>query len=173
MESQKLANWIQMITAVAVLAGLTLVVIELRQAKELTQVQITAEAFTRGVNLELSKMAEDPRSALIKAEFRPEELTEEDAVTLDGFFMAQTMMMWEMQLSDQIAGLDRRWRQNVVGMAKVAFASEPAQRWFEVQEDQLSPEIAEIIRNAIESSSRSLQKDRYAAILGKDSSSPN
>ena len=95
MESQKLANWIQVITAVAVLAGLTLVVFELRQAKELTQVQITAEGFTRGVNLELSKMAEDPRSALIKAEFRPEELTEEDAVTLDGFFMAQTMMMWE------------------------------------------------------------------------------
>ncbi len=33
-------------------------------------------------------MAEDPRSALIKAEIRPEELTEEDAVTLEGFFMA-------------------------------------------------------------------------------------
>ena len=114
MDSQKLSNWIQLITAVAVLAGLTLVVIELRQAKDLTQAQIVAEAFTRGVNLELSKMAEDPRSALFKAEFRPDELTEEDAVTLDGFFAAQTMMSREMQLSDQIAG----WRQNIAGMAK-------------------------------------------------------
>ena len=170
MDSQRLSNWIQLITAVAVLAGLTLVVFELRQAKELTQAQIVAEAFTRGVNLQLSKMAEDPRSALFKAEFRPDELTAEDAVTLDSYYAAETMMMLEMRLSDQIAGMDRRWRRNIAGMAEVVFGSKPARRWFEVQkEDQLPPEIAEIIRNAIESSDR-VQKDRYTAILGKESS---
>ena len=170
MDSQRLSNWIQLITAVAVLAGLTLVIFELRQAKDLTQAQIVAEAFTRGVNLQLSIMAEDPRSALFKAEFRPDELTAEDAVTLDSYYTTETMMMREMQLSDQIAGIDRRWRRNIAGMAEVVFGSKPARRWFEVQEDQLSPEIAEIIRNAIESSDRVFLKDRYTAILGKESS---
>ena len=80
-------------------------------------------------------------------------------------------MMHEMQLSDQIAGMDRGWRQNIAGMADVVFGSQPARRWFEVhKEDQLPPEIAELIRNAIESSDRALQKDRYSAILGKESS---
>ncbi len=36
MDSQKASNWFQLLTTVAVLAGLTLVVFELRQAKELT-----------------------------------------------------------------------------------------------------------------------------------------
>ncbi len=81
--------------------------------------------------------------------------------------------MTVIELGDQIAGMDRRWRRNIAGSAEVVFGSKPARRWFEVQEDQLSPEIAEIIRDVIESASRSLQKDRYAAILGKDSSSLN
>ena len=167
MDSQKASNWFQLLTTVAVLAGLTLVVFELRQAKELTQAQIVSEAFTRGVTLELAKMGEDPRSALFKAEFRPQDLTEDDAVTLDGFYMFTTMTWWEMQLSDEIAGLDRRWRQNITAGSKVIFASEPAKRWFEVQEDQLPPDVSRIIRGVIdESSSGSIQKDRYSAILG-------
>ena len=93
-----------------------------------------------------------------------------DVLMLESNHDPLLLMMLEMRLSDQIAGMDRRWRRNIAGMAEVVFGSKPARRWFEVQkEDQLPPEIAEIIRNAIESSDR-VQKDRYTAILGKESS---
>ena len=64
-------NWFQIISNIAIIFGLSLVVYELNQSKQLALVQFINDDFDRLTATQLVMMSDDPREALAKAALRP------------------------------------------------------------------------------------------------------
>lgn len=89
MESQSLSNWIQALTAVAVLIGLALVVWELQQTRDLARAQLISDNHANLFAQHTSLMGENPAAIINKACVQPEKLTGEDITVLNSYFWIQ------------------------------------------------------------------------------------
>ena len=127
--NSRLNNWLQVLTNVAIVAGLVIVVYELNQTRQLAHAQIQVDQSMRGTSRSVAVMGEDPREALAKAAFRPEDLVEEDAVTLDAYYNLIVFNWMFLMRVDQIANFDTPWQGVVEGDFNRHFTTGPARRW--------------------------------------------
>ena len=111
MQEQSLSVWIQLLATIAVLAGLALVVWELRQAHELARLQYASESQSDQANQRLALQGESVYETLVRACYTPDELTREDAVMLDAYFNSQMGILGRMLMGRDIAALDNNWRE--------------------------------------------------------------
>ena len=70
MNAQAIANWVQIITSVAVLVGLGLVVFELNQTRTLVKTQLTSDGFIIGVAALVLALASEMAGALVERRVR-------------------------------------------------------------------------------------------------------
>lgn len=69
-----ISDWIQGLSAIAIVVGLILVVIELRQAEQIAQAQIWGESNSATMQIYETVMGEESAESLSKACFNPDEL---------------------------------------------------------------------------------------------------
>ena len=84
----KLNISIQIATLATVVAGVALVVYELREARLMSQAQLASDAFALYQTRQLATVGEDLAQTLGRACFEPESLTPEDGFVLNDFFNA-------------------------------------------------------------------------------------
>jgi hypothetical protein len=72
--NRDLSTWVQIVTGVAVVVGLVLVIVELRQVQTLSRAQLTSDAMIQRGNVQLAMAGENPDVALAKACIEPESL---------------------------------------------------------------------------------------------------
>ena len=118
-------------------------------------------------------MGEDPRTALFKVEFCPDELTGEEAVTLSAYYTSWAVGWFKVYNTSQIGGFDRNWRKLVSGQVKTIFPNPVARRWLKKFLSSgdfiVANEIREVAEAALaEAPGRSRNKDLYAAILAEN-----
>jgi len=110
MRTQKTDTWIQLVTAIAVIAGLALVIWELQQTRDL--------AFTQLAHGNMDAMSQD-RSAVYGEElgevlatacFSPEELASPQAFALNAYFQNQMTRIARVRLENEQAGMPTPWR---------------------------------------------------------------
>ncbi len=88
MESQRLFNWIQLMTAIAVIAGLGLVVWELQQTKELASAQFWNQLENTNIQNRLSIAGEDPGPSLYRVMTQSVSVTDYDYHVVDTIYSA-------------------------------------------------------------------------------------
>jgi hypothetical protein len=81
-ESGKLANWLQILGNVGLIAGLVLVAVQIKQNTDATKAQMVNEGFAANLELTLAVVGENASSALSKAIDSPDALTTEEMVVL-------------------------------------------------------------------------------------------
>jgi hypothetical protein len=81
-ESGKLANWLQILGNVGLIAGLVLVAVQIKENTDATKAQMVNEGFAAELALRLAVVGENASSALSKAIDRPDALTTEEMVVL-------------------------------------------------------------------------------------------
>ncbi|MEM7097589.1 MAG: hypothetical protein AAF541_04960 [Pseudomonadota bacterium] len=89
MNTDKLNTSIQVFTLLAVVVGIALVVYELREARLMSQAQLSSEAFALHEQRYLTTAGEDLAQTLETACFNPSELTPKDAFILSDYYHAQ------------------------------------------------------------------------------------
>jgi len=141
MNSQTITNWIQVSTMIAVLAGLGLVVWELRQVREIAIAQQASDGFAIYSQRIQAMMGERPARAVAKACDEPKSLTTEDMVVLDFYYTEVLNNMRQLrnlqQASDDLALLD--WKQFTENFYRI-FRTDYG-RWWWSMSGWLEPEI--------------------------------
>jgi len=129
---------------VAVLAGLGLVVWELRQVREIAVAQLASDGFSTYSQRVQAMMGEDSAKAVAKACDEPDSLTTEDMVVLRLYYTEIVNNMRQVrnlqQASDDLTFLD--WKQFSVNFYLI-FQTEYG-RWWWKNSRWLEPEILEV-----------------------------
>ena len=140
---------IQILTGVAVLAGLVLVIIELRQSHSLSRAEVTAMTYSDFSANEQSQLSENFADTFVKACTDPLKLSDAEMHEMIAFGNLQLITMTRFRLLQEIAGYDYDWRVSSRG---------PVRRWlstpvgvatyYEVK-DHLHPELIPVIEARI------------------------
>jgi hypothetical protein len=143
MDSQTIANWIQVVTGVAVLVGLGLVVWELRQSRDATFSQLSSEYWHFASQERAAIFGEDAAHVLAKACHKPTELTESDLVILEQYysgFIVRIDRMMRLRERGGFYGSDQ-WRE-AIPILDMLFMSQPGRAyWASVAPSWVDPEI--------------------------------
>ena len=83
MESGKLANWLQILGNVGLVAGLILVAVQIKQNTDATKAQMISDGLAHYANLFLAIAGEEAASAWSKAIDAPDALSTEEIIVLD------------------------------------------------------------------------------------------
>jgi hypothetical protein len=105
MNTQTFSNWIQIITGLAVVIGLFLVFIELRQAKQLASADLVSQGFAEGLSTQRDLMGEEFATVLANACMHPDDLTDDQIVALDFYFQVQLNNVIRMEFLVQVADI--------------------------------------------------------------------
>ncbi len=75
MDQSRFGGWAQLVGNFAVIVGIAILIYELNQNKQMTYAQLTVAELAPLEDRTTAQMGEDPRTALFKVEFCPDELT--------------------------------------------------------------------------------------------------
>ena len=76
-------DWIQIVSTLAVVAGLMMVIAELRQSHDQAQAQLMLDDFISLHEHQYTLMGSDPAEAIVKARTSPEQLTDAEKMIVD------------------------------------------------------------------------------------------
>ena len=88
MNSEKLADWLQVLGNFGLIAGLVLVAVQIQQNTEIAKAQIVSDDKAVQVALKLALIGENPAVTLAKVVESPDELTTKDFLILENLQMA-------------------------------------------------------------------------------------
>ena len=94
MESKKVTltatDWIQVVATLAIVVSIILVLIELRQSREIAEAQLISDQYAIEAGLLHATLGETPAHALAKACEHPGDLTREDTEVLDAWYQSNS-----------------------------------------------------------------------------------
>ena len=149
MTDNKLFNWVQMATGFALLIGLVLVFIELRQAKSLSLAELTSEAYAEAMADFRTIMGENPAPTIAKACYEPETLTPDELVVLNAYYNSKVAQVSRLRVLEEVADFGVPWEEVARQQLIEVMATKTGQLWFEAQVKQ-DPVMYEIGRELIE-----------------------
>ena len=143
MNSEKLNNWVQTITGLAIVIGLILVVWELQQNQDATLSQLSSEYWHFASQERAAIFGEDAANVLAKACHEPANLTESDLIILEQYYEGFIARISRLMILRDRGGFYGRnqWREALFGL-DMLFMSQPGRAyWKSVASKWVNPEI--------------------------------
>ena len=107
----KLADWVQIVSSLVLVAGLALVVYEMRQSKQLAQAQLASDSYTLAVERHLAAMGEELAQAHARACDNIESISREDSFVLLNWYLNLVYTTRRAREIDLIGGFaNQRWQ---------------------------------------------------------------
>ncbi len=130
MNNNNLFNLIQLITGFALLIGLVLVFVELRQAKELSLAELTSEGYAEAMADYRTLMGENPAPTIAKSCFSPETLEPEDHIVLTAYYSSQIAQISRLRVLELVAQYGVPWQVLAQQQLQGVLDTEPGRTWF-------------------------------------------
>lgn len=89
MQKLTTTDWVQVIATLAIVVSIALVLIELRQSREIAVAQLISDEWAMEASLKIAMLGENPALVLAKACSHPSELTREDTEILDNYVQSK------------------------------------------------------------------------------------
>ena len=144
-----LFNAMQMATGLALVIGLILVFVELRQAKSLSLAELTSQGYSEAMAEFRVVMGENPAPTIAKACLEPEALTPDEYIVLTAFYSGKIAQITRLRVLEVVAEFGVPWqtvaRQQLAGVLE----TEPGRVWFE-RHFEVDPELYQIGMQLIE-----------------------
>jgi hypothetical protein len=137
----KTTRWLTIAANLAVLGGLILVAIQIRQNTAITRAQVANDYFMADMQLELAMMGDDPAASWIKAVYTPSELTPLDAAVVDRYFNYGLVQIQRLQRMNELGLADDRW-QDRINYLRWHLGNEVGRRWWGQARRDFSAEFA-------------------------------
>ena len=157
MRKQTLSSLIQITTGLAVVAGLALVIWELRQSREVAIAQLTSDGYGIGMQRTVAALGENPANALAKACENPEQIASDELVILDAHFQALVHEIMRAYRIEQRSGLyEGTWRQIAQGGFRDIFSTSVGRGWWHQEKGSLPLEVQQLGVSVLEAVNESV-----------------
>lgn len=134
MAQTRVADWIQVITGLAVVIGIALVIWELKQAQRIAEAQIAFDSYALAVEINDAIFGENAADVLAKACEEPTSLTAGEWVVLDSYYRNRVSIGASPKLILELADLSGQtaevFEQLQTGVLSEIFATAPGRAWF-------------------------------------------
>ena len=102
MDSNKVANWLQIGGNIGIVVGLILVAVQIKQSSDLAHAQLVSDGYAMSISLQLALAGEEPGVAWTKAINDPENVTDDDLMKLDVMLRAIWYFMTRMEYMNEL-----------------------------------------------------------------------
>ena len=126
-----LFNAIQMATGLAVVIGLILVFIELRQAKSLSLAELTSQGYSEALADFRTVMGENPAPIIAKSCFDPDALNAEEMVVLHAYYNSKIGQISRLRVLELVADFGVPWHAVASQQLGEVLSTRPGRIWFE------------------------------------------
>jgi hypothetical protein len=142
----RFGSWVQIASSILVVAGLSLVLIELQQSKKLAQAQLASDSMTLLHDAAVALAGEEPAEVISRVCESSNPISLEDALVLSGIYQQYLSRILRAMEVDQIAGFQsNRWEQ-VARINLAAILMMPGGRdWLDAISFEGSPGLKRIL----------------------------
>jgi hypothetical protein len=126
----KTTRWLTIAANLAVLGGLILVAIQIRQNTAITRAQVANDYFMADMQLELAMMGDNAAASWIKAVYTPDELTPQDAAVVDRYLNYGFVQIQRLERMNELGLADDRW-QDRISYLRWHLGNEIGRRWWD------------------------------------------
>ena len=155
---------LQILTNIAVLAGIILLVYELNQASNLTRAEVYDAAWSSAVTRNLTLLGESPAETLAKALYTPEDLSQSDALILNQFYNSLLTSWYRNKDPRGIGYFGVEWEQIVLSEAYL-LNSKPGRAWWASVSPLVDPTVVAVVDEYLAQVSPSAARTTVDAIL--------
>jgi hypothetical protein len=141
MNWDKTTRWLTLAANLAVLGGLILVAVQIRQNTAITRAQVANDYFMADMQLELAMMGENPAASWLGAVYTPNELTPQDAAVVDRYFNYGLVQIQRLERMNEMGLADDRW-QDRIDYLRWHLGNEVGRRWWAHSRRYYSAEFA-------------------------------
>ena len=128
----KIQNWIQLVTSIAVIVGLILVVYELQQARDLAQAQLTMDNYAIQASMLNTMKGESPSKSKATACINPSALTPEDMEVLSAYYQQLLFRtIYINQINKGSGLLDSNWEWIIERNFKIILQTDYGRAWWD------------------------------------------
>ena len=143
--ADRVIDIVQILTGLAVLVGIVLVVIELRQTRAISIAQLTSEGFGQAMQLATANLGEAPHETHAIVCTHPEKMTDENYHVLNSYY---TVLMQQAVrayfISVRTGFYSETWRGIAKGSIATIVRTIPGRVWWRKFSSRFPPSIREI-----------------------------
>jgi hypothetical protein len=142
MQLEKISHSIQIITGIVVIIGVVLVIVELRQTKELARAQLASDSWGMSISRIQAMAGENPAHAYGKLCDSGIVDTTEDALVVHNLFLQRVHQIQRAHEIALIGGFDdSRWKMIANGNLPFVFATEYGRVWWNTGRQYINKEV--------------------------------
>ena len=140
------SDWVQILTTLAVLAGLGLVIWELQQNRSVAVGQMTSDGFAAASQHVASPQGEDSARVLAKACESPEALSADELAVLDAHYRGTILLIYRAYFIEQQTGLyEGQWRAaGQTYFRDIMFRSDAGRQWWIQERENFVADIQDL-----------------------------
>ena len=158
-------DWAQLITNIAIIAGLVLLIYELNQSRDLARAQVVDSLYGAAVDRNLAVLGESPEQALARSIFAPDEITQSDAVVLSQYYTA-LLVSWLRNKDERGAGYFGRAYEEVIESEAYFLNTIPGRKWWDSIREFQDPQLSAAVDRALQNLSPAQQRKMVAQLVG-------
>ncbi len=145
MNTEKLSQWVQIVSGIALMVGIVLAIMQLEQNKRLARAQLASESAGLGLSRTLAFLGEEPMEAVAKACDPDARLTREDALILGNVFRAYlSTVRRAVEIGRYGEFGDERWKQVADYNFPLVFATRHGRDWWALSPFRLFEGFADL-----------------------------
>ncbi len=163
-KSSKLHDWTQVLTGCALIIGLLLVLLEIRQGQVIAYMQFTQAGYQEIFAFQRQRMGENPAATLIKACEQPEQLSQEEILVASAYFEYRYDSIELSKVLGEISGDEGIWQTIAETQLKDMFATKLGRVEFYRHKNnphRWDPEIAAVAQAVLDSGDYMRCEDLY------------
>ena len=139
-------RWVQIFSTLAVLFGIGLVVLEIRQNQVLVRAQLESDNYATRIEILMMQAGDSPDLVTAKACLEPESMTPSDMITLEKIYLAQLLGVYRQRRVEQTAELGIDWKRRMERTSREVAATYHGRRLLKSYRDRgNSGDFSEVI----------------------------
>jgi hypothetical protein len=169
MNRDRINRWFTAVSSLALLGGLVLVAVQIRQNTAITRAQLLNDYYLADMQLELAMMGEDPGASFTKAVFEPDALTEYDAAVLDRYFNYGVVQVRRLRQMDQLGLAGDGWQDRIEYLRWHLGNDAGRKWWMEMRGDEPGDAVIAAIDSVLAASDWNGNRVMLEAMIRSDS----
>jgi hypothetical protein len=169
MKESSLAIWVQVLSAVAILAGLALVIFELNQTRQLANAQLYGDRISDWMYVRGTTLSENFSSVRAKACFNPTELSNAEYFEMYEFHTLLLAFINQAVEIQTITGFtnSNSWQDAATSGLKIFLSTSAGKADFELYKETIRPEVRQLAEHLIATNQIDNCSDHMGAYINR------
>ena len=163
MNTDRLNRWLTLAANLGVLAGLIVLIMEIRQSSAIAEAQFYLDQVEQNENSELALLGDNPATVWERSVFDPESLSPADSRVMDAYLVSRLYVWWKMFELERRGFVESgATAANVRDSVEFFFGNTFAQAWWKHERDygESGDSLTALIESAVLETDPSANQNR-------------